>query len=67
LFSRRIEQADWEFELQPGFCLNVCGWVVSQDERMGVWIGDTVTLTDDSVRSFHRSPIDQIEENILGG
>ena len=24
LFSRRIEQADWEFELQPGFCLNVC-------------------------------------------
>ena len=48
--KRRIEQADWEFELQPGFCLNVCGWVVDQDERSGVWIGDTVALTSDGGR-----------------
>lgn len=67
LFSRRVEAADLEFELQPGFCLNVSGWVVSQDERMGVWVGDTVTLTDKGVRRFHRSPIDQLEANILGG
>jgi len=40
---------------------------VSQDERMGVWIGDTVTLTNDGVHRFHRSPIDQIGANILGG
>ena len=67
LFSRRIEQADWEFELQPGFCLNVCGWVVDQDERSGVWIGDTVALTSDGVQRLHRSPIDELEANILGG
>ena len=40
LFSRRVEAADWEFELRPGYCLNVAGWVVDDDERMGVWIGD---------------------------
>ena len=67
LFSRRIEQADWEFELQPGFCLNVCGWVVDQDERSGVWIGDTVALASDGVQRLHRSPIDELEANILGG
>ena len=65
LFSRRIEAADWEFELKPGYCLNVAGWVVSKDERMGVWVGDTVTLTDNGVRRFHRSPIDQLAANIL--
>lgn len=65
LFSRRVEAADWEFELQPGYCLNVAGWVVSKDERMGVWIGDTVTLTDSGIRRLHRSPIDQLADNIL--
>jgi hypothetical protein len=34
---------------------------------MGVWVGDTVTLTDKGVRRFHRSPVDQLEANILGG
>jgi ectoine hydrolase len=67
LFSGRVEPADMEFELRPGFCLNVCGWVASQDGRMGVWVGDTVTLTDKGVRRFHRSPVDQLEANILGG
>jgi len=55
-FSRRVEAADWEFELKAGYCLNVAGWVVDQDERMGVWVGDTVTVTESGVRSFHRSP-----------
>ena len=63
--SRRVEAADWEFELKPGYCLNVAGWVVSKDERMGVWVGDTVTLTDSGVRRLHRSPIDQLAANIL--
>jgi Xaa-Pro aminopeptidase len=67
LFSRRVEPADVEFVLRPGFCLNVSGWVASQDERMGVWVGDTVTLTDHGVRRFHRSPIDDLQANILGG
>lgn len=65
LFSRRVEAADWEFELKPGYCLNVAGWVVSNDERMGVWVGDTVVLTESGVRRFHRSPIDQLADNIL--
>ena len=65
LFSRRVEAADWEFELKPGYCLNVAGWVVSKDERMGVWVGDTVTLTDSGIRRLHRSPIDQLAGNIL--
>ena len=65
LFSRRVEAADWEFELKPGYCLNVAGWVVSKDERMGVWVGDTVALTDSGVRRLHRSPIDQLASNIL--
>ncbi len=67
LFSRRVEAADWEFELKPGYCLNVAGWVVDQDERMGVWIGDTVVLTDSGVRRLHRSPVDQLADNILAG
>jgi len=67
LFSRRVVEADREFELQPGYCLNVSGWVVSDDERMGVWIGDTVVLTETGVHRFHRSPIDQLDANILGG
>lgn len=67
LFSRRVEAADWDFELRPGYCLNVCGWVVDNDERMGVWIGDTVILTDTGLRKLHRSPIDQLAANVLGG
>jgi Xaa-Pro aminopeptidase len=67
LFSRRIEAADWEFELKPGYCLNVAGWVVSDDERMGVWTGDTVAVTETGVRRLHRSPVDQLEANVLGG
>ncbi len=67
LFSRRVEAADWEFELRPGYCLNVAGWVVDDDERMGVWIGDTVILTDTGLHKLHRSPIDQLAPNILGG
>lgn len=65
LFPSRLEAADLEFELQPGYCLNVAGWVVSEDERMGVWVGDTVTLTDSGIRRLHRSPIDQLADNIL--
>jgi Xaa-Pro aminopeptidase len=67
LFSRRVEAADWEFELQPGYCLNVAGWVVSKDERMGVWTGDTVVLTETGVRRLHRSRIDHLDSNVLGG
>ena len=65
LFTKRIEPADWEFELRPNYCLNVAGWIVSEDERMGVWVGDTVAVTDDGVRRLHRSPVDQLEANIL--
>jgi hypothetical protein len=65
LFTKRIEPADWEFELRPNYCLNVAGWIVSEDERMGVWVGDTVAVTEDGVRKLHRSPVDQIEANIL--
>lgn len=67
LFARRLEAADLEFELRPGYCLNVAGWVVSPDERMGVWVGDTVALTASGVRRLHRSPIDKLALNILGG
>ncbi len=65
LFSRRVEAADLEFELRPGYGLNVAGWVVSKDERMGVWIGHTVAVTDSGVQRLHRSPIDQLADNIL--
>ena len=67
LFSRRIEAADWEFELRPGYCLNVGGWIVSEDESKGVWVGDTVVLTESGVERLHRSPVDELEANILGG
>jgi hypothetical protein len=67
LFSRRVEAADWELELQPGYCLNVAGWVVSKDERMGAWTGDTVVLTETGVRRLHRSPVDHLDANVLGG
>lgn len=67
LFSGRIEAADLELALQPGNCLNVAGWVVNQDETMGVWVGDTVLVTETGMRRFHRSPVDQLEANILGG
>lgn len=67
LFTRRIEPTDWAFELQPGYCLNVAGWIVSEDERMGVWVGDTVAVTDTGVRRLHTSPIDDLEANTLGG
>jgi len=66
LFTKRIEPADWEFELRPNYCLNVAGWIVSEDERMGVWIGDTVAVTEDGVHKLHKSPIDRLEANILG-
>lgn len=66
LFSQRIDKADYEFPLQPGFCLNVAGWVVSEDQKKGVWVGDTVTITDTGVRRLHRSPVDELEANILG-
>jgi Xaa-Pro aminopeptidase len=65
LFTKRIEQADWEFELRPNYCLNVAGWIVSEDERMGVWVGDTVAVTEDGVRKLHRSPVDDLQANIL--
>lgn len=66
LFTKRIEPADWEFELLPNYCLNVAGWIVSEDERMGVWVGDTVAVTDEGVHRLHGSPVDQLEANILG-
>ncbi|HSQ02622.1 MAG TPA: M24 family metallopeptidase, partial [Burkholderiales bacterium] len=65
LFSRRVEADDLAFELKPGYGLNVAGWVVDQDERMGVWIGDTVMVTENGVRRLHRSPIDELAANIL--
>ena len=67
LFSQRIEKADYEFPMQPGFCLNVAGWVASEDHKRGVWVGDTVTITDTGVRRLHKSPVDELEANILGG
>lgn len=67
LFTHRAEAADWEFELRPGYCLNVAGWIVSEDGSRGVWTGDTVTVTDTGLHRLHRSPVDQLEENILGG
>ena len=67
LFSQRIEKADYEFPMQPGFCLNVAGWVASEDQKRGVWVGDTVTITDTGVRRLHKSPVDELEANILGG
>jgi Xaa-Pro aminopeptidase len=67
LFARRTDAADWELEMKPGFCLNVAGWVVDKHERMGVWVGDTVTLTDTGVRRLHRSPIDRLADNTLAG
>lgn len=65
LFTKRIEERDWDFELRPGYCLNVAGWIVSDDERMGVWTGDTVVVTDDGVSRLHKSPVDHLEQNIL--
>ena len=67
LFSRRAEAADWEFELKAGYCLNVAGWVVDRDERMGVWVGDTVVLTESGLCRLHRSPVADLEANVLGG
>jgi Xaa-Pro aminopeptidase len=66
-FSRRVETDAWDFELRPGHCMTVCGWIVSEDERMGVWIGDTIIVTEDGARRLHRSPVDDLEANILGG
>lgn len=65
LFSRRVEKEDLAFELQPGYCLNVAGWIVDKDERMGVWTGDTVIVTENGVRRLHRSPIDDLAQNVL--
>ena len=67
LFARRVETADLEMELRPGYCLNVAGWVVNKDETMGVWIGDTVTVTEGGVRRLHRSPIDRLPDNVIAG
>ena len=66
LFSQRIEKADYEFPLQPGYCLNVGGWVTSEDQMRGVWVGDTVAITDSGVRRFHTSTVDNLDANILG-
>lgn len=65
LFTKRIEERDWDFELRPGYCLNVAGWIVSDDETRGVWTGDTVVVTEDGVRRLHASPVDQLGPNIL--
>jgi Xaa-Pro dipeptidase len=67
LFARRTDPADWELEMKPGLCLNVAGWITDKDERMGAWVGDTIALTENGVRSLHRSPIDDLEANTLGG
>ena len=67
LFARRTDPADWELEMKAGLCLNVAGWIVDKDERMGVWVGDTIALTDTGVRRLHRSPIADLAANTLGG
>lgn len=61
LFTLRIEEADRDLELQPGMCLNVGGWIITQDERAGVWVGDTAVVTEDGLRSFQRYPVDDLE------
>ncbi len=66
LFARRTDAADWELAMQPGHCLNVAGWIVDKDERMGVWVGDTIALTENGVRRLHRSPIADLAANTLG-
>lgn len=37
----------------------------SKDERMGVWVGDTVMLTESGVRRLHSSPVDRLEADVL--
>jgi hypothetical protein len=51
--------------LQPGLCLNVNGWVMSDDERMGVWLGDTAVLTADGLRPLTRYPVSDLERIVL--
>jgi Xaa-Pro aminopeptidase len=54
-----------EMVLQPGLCLNVNGWVMSDDERMGVWLGDTAVLTADGLRPLTRYPVSDLERIVL--
>jgi Xaa-Pro aminopeptidase len=64
-FAHHVQASEAAMQLRPGQCLNVGGWIVSGDERMGVWVGDTVAVTEDGVRRLHRAPIDQLPDNIL--
>jgi Xaa-Pro aminopeptidase len=51
--NRVAPRADKEMELKPGHCLNVAGWIVDPDAKMGVWLGDTAVMADDGLRPLH--------------
>ncbi len=53
-----VPGADFVFEKNQ--CMNVIGWPVTEDEKAGIWIGDTSVITDGGIENLHKYPLDEI-------
>jgi hypothetical protein len=38
----------------------VTGWPSTEDESMGIWLGDVCLVTDGGAENFHKYPIREI-------
>ena len=53
-----VSGADFVFEKNQ--CMNVIGWPTTEDEKSGIWIGDTSVITVDGIENLHQYPLDEI-------
>ncbi|MDA0786133.1 MAG: M24 family metallopeptidase [Proteobacteria bacterium] len=53
-----VTEADFVF--QKNTCVSVTGWPVTDDEKMGVWLGDICLVTDDGAENLHKYPIREL-------
>ena len=60
-----LGDGDQGMELRPGQCLNVAGWVLDQDRRYGVWLGDTAVVTEHGLESLHAYPVAALDHILL--
>jgi len=63
--NRVASPPDREMRLRAGHCLNLTGWVRDKASAGGVWLGDTIVMTEDGARRLHDYPVTDLDYSIV--
>lgn len=60
-FGAAIEDPSMlDFVFEPGHCIGVMSYPITQDMKRGVWIGTICVFTEDGLRNLHSYPANEI-------